>query len=76
MTFVGHALLFYVAGFAGYLMNADRGNSFGVFLLIALPIVGVYFLGWWAVLTFIVGAMMGGRVFWKSVKSGRDRAED
>ena len=41
-------------------MNVDRGNGFGVFLLIALPIAGVYFLGWWAVLTFIVGAIFGG----------------
>ena len=76
MTFLGNALLFFLAGFTGYLMNADRGNSFGVFLLIALPIAGVYFLGWWALLTFIVGAIMGGRVFWESVKSGRNRTED
>lgn len=73
MTFIGNALLFYLAGFMGYLMNADRGNSLGVFLLIALPVAGVYFLGWWALLTFFVGAIFGGKVFWGSVKSGRIR---
>jgi hypothetical protein len=76
MTFLGHALLFFFAGFTAYLMNSDRGSALGVFLLIALPVAGVYFLGWWAVLTFIVGAFFGGKVFWQSVKTGRDHAED
>jgi len=40
MTFLGHALLFFFAGFRGYLMNAYRGSSFGVFLLIAAPVLG------------------------------------
>jgi len=75
MTFIGHALLFNFAGFTGYLMNADRGNSFGVFLLIALPVAGVYFLGWWALLTFFVGVIFGGKVFWKRVNSGRNGPE-
>jgi hypothetical protein len=38
VTFLGHALLFFLAGFAGYLINADRGSSFEVSLLIALPV--------------------------------------
>lgn len=76
MTFIGHALLFFFAGFAGYLFNADRGNSFGVFFLIALPVAGVYFLGWWALLTFFVGAIYGGRVFWDAVKPGRINPEE
>lgn len=76
MTFIGHAALFFFAGFTGYLLNADRGSSFGVFLLIGLPVAGVYFLGWWALLTFIVGAMFGGRVFWDAVKSGRISREE
>jgi hypothetical protein len=71
MTFIGHAVLFFFAGFTGYLFNADRRSALGIFLLIGLPVVGVYFLGWWALLTFIAGAIFGGRVFWSAVQSGR-----
>lgn len=71
MIFLGHVVLFFFAGFTGYLMNADRSNSFGIFLLIALPIAGVYFLGWWALLTAFVGLIFGGRVFWGSIASRR-----
>lgn len=42
----------FMAGFNGYLMNADRGNGFRSFSLIALPVTGVYLLRWWALLTF------------------------
>jgi hypothetical protein len=76
MTFIGNAVLFFFAGFTGYLINADRGSSLGVFLLIGLPVAGVYFLGWWALLTFIAGAIFGGRVFWSAVQSGRIGREE
>ena len=71
MHFLGHAALFFLAGFVGYLLNANRGSPLGIFLLIALPVAGVYFLGWWAILTFFVGSLFGGRVFWSAVRSGR-----
>jgi hypothetical protein len=76
MGFLGHVILFFAAGFTGYLMNADRGNSLGVFLLLALPILGVYFVGWWALLTVFVGLIFGGRVFWSSVTSRRGGPEE
>ena len=65
MTFLAYALLFFFSGFAGHLANADRGNAFGLFLTVALPVAGVYFLGWWALLAFFVGLAFGGRVFWE-----------
>lgn len=71
MTFIGNTVLFFLAGFAGFLFNADRGSSVAIFLFIGLPVVGVYFLGWWALVTFIVGAVFGGRWYWRAVQSGR-----
>jgi hypothetical protein len=59
MTFLAYALLFFFSGFAGHLANADRGNAFGLFLTVALPVAGVYFLGWWALLAFFVGLDRG-----------------
>ena len=76
MTFIGHTVLFFLAGFTGYLFNADRGSSLGIFLLIGLPVAGVYLLGWWALLTFVVGVIFGGRVFWSAVESGRINPEE
>jgi hypothetical protein len=63
MSFLGHALLVFVAGFAQYLLSVDKGNNFGVFLMLALPIIGVYFLGWWALVTYFIGLMIGAKVF-------------
>ena len=76
MTFFGHALLFFVAGFLGYLRIVSPGHAFGAFFFITLPIAGVYFLGWWALLTFIVGTIFGGLSYSESVKSARDRGKD
>lgn len=63
MTLLGYSLLFFFSGFTQYLLQVDKGNSLGLFLLLAMPIVGVYFLGWWALLTFFVGLMVGARIF-------------
>ncbi len=76
MTFIGNAVLFFLAGFTGYLLNADRGNAFGIFLLIGLPVAGVYFLGWWAFVVFLGGTIFGARVYWNAVKSGRIGREE
>lgn len=76
MTFIGHAVLFFLAGFTGILFNADRNSSLGIFLLFGLPVAGVYFLGWWALLTFIVGLFFGGAAFWKSDMTGRINREE
>ncbi len=76
MTFLGHITLFFFSGFAQYLLAADRGNQFGLFLMVGLPVAGVYFLGLWALLTCIVGAFLGARVFIESLKSGRNQMEE
>ncbi len=76
MTFIVNAVLFFLAGFTGYLLNADRGSSLGIFLLIGLPVAGIYFLGWLALLTFVFGIAFGGMVFRGAVKSGRINPEE
>ena len=69
MSLLGHAFLFFISGFAQYLLSVDRGNNFGVLLMLALPIVGVYFLGWWALLTYFAGLLMGAKVFVTALRS-------
>lgn len=63
MTLLGHGTLLFFSGFAQYLLQVDKGNNFGLFLMLALPIGGVYFLGWWALITVFVGVLIGARVF-------------
>jgi hypothetical protein len=69
MRFLENALLFFLAGFSGYLVNADWGNIVGIFLSIALPVAGVYLLGWWALFTYFAGIAFGGMIFWRSEAS-------
>ncbi len=76
MIVLGHALVFFFAAFTGFLMKHDRESLLGIALMIGVSVAGVYFLGWWAVLTFIVGAIYGAKVFGESLKGGRDRAKD
>jgi hypothetical protein len=76
MAFFGYAVLFFLSGFAQYLLTVDRGNQFGLFLMIALPVAGVYFLGWWALLICIGGAYFGARVFFASIKANRGGLEE
>jgi hypothetical protein len=71
MTFLGYFLVFFISGFAGYLLNADRGSTLGTLLMIGLPVLGVYFLGWWTLLAWAVGLVFGGRVYWEAVSKGR-----
>ena len=76
MTFLGHVILFFASGFFVYLMIAVGDHYFSGLLLIALPILGVYLLDWWAVSTFIVGSILGGFIFRESIESARNRSED
>lgn len=71
MTFIGYAVFFFLAGFIGYMFHADRRNLIGLLLLIALPVIGVYFFGWWALLTFAVGTFSGSNIYKKSLAAGR-----
>lgn len=63
MIVLGNALLLISASFAQFLISADKGNNFGVFLMFALPIVGIYFLGWWALVSYFIGLLVGAKVF-------------
>lgn len=47
-------------------MYAKSANSY-------LSVVAVYFLGWWALLTYIVGAYFGVKVFFDSIKSDKNQ---
>jgi len=66
---LGHAIIFFAANFTGFMINADRRNPVGVFLLLAVPIAGVYFVGWWSLLTSLVGLVFGGYIFWGSKRN-------
>lgn len=75
LDWVGHALLFFLSGCTYWLMRAGR-NNIGSILTIALPVVGVYFLGWWALMTFFIGMFYAARLFSKAVQSGRNPFEN
>jgi len=69
---IGHAILFFLAGFAqfNYALNKGPGSAI---LFLSVVAAGVYFLGLWALLTFVVGAMVGGRLAFEQMK--KDAAE-
>lgn len=71
LEWLGHAALFFLSGFTYWLMRAGRHNL-GTILTIALPVAGVYLLGWWSLLTFIIGVLFAAQVFAKAVHVGKD----
>ena len=71
IDWIGHAVLFFLSGFTYWLMQAGRHNI-GTVLTIALPVAGVYFVGWWALLTFVAGILFAARVFVRAVHAGKD----
>lgn len=70
---IGHIIVFFAANFTGFLVNADRRNPIAAILLLAVPIAGVYFVGWWALLTSLVGLVFGGYIFWNTSASNHRR---
>lgn len=56
---IGHAVLFFLAGFVQFNVRLNP-SGFSNLLFLATPIVGIYFLGWWALLTFVLGGIVGG----------------
>lgn len=71
LDWVGHTLLFLGSGFTYWVMQAGRHNI-GTVLTITLPIVGVYFLGWWALLTFFLGIFYAARIYTKAIQAGKN----
>jgi len=61
MILVGHIVLFILAALAGYLLNTDRGEKYGLLLLAGSAIAGIYFVNWWSLLTILAGAILGSR---------------
>lgn len=61
MSIIGNVVLFFLAGFAQFNYMENKGG-FAAVLFLSVLIGGVYFLGWWAILTFVVGAMIGSKV--------------
>jgi hypothetical protein len=62
--YILHGLLFFFAAFAQYWIEMSGRQSNGaVFLLLALPVLGVYFLSWWSLLTYISGLFLGAKFF-------------
>ena len=58
---IGHVVLFFLAGFAQFYFARNKGGLSAIIFL-AVVVGGVYFLGWWALLTFLVGAVVGGKL--------------
>lgn len=51
--------LFIVYAIAHYLITINRRDLFATILVIALPFVGLYYLGWMSLLYCLAGAYLG-----------------
>jgi hypothetical protein len=57
-------LLFLLTSFSFYWLEmTGKQSSLALFLLLSLPILGVFFLGWWALLTYFSGMFLGAKFF-------------
>jgi hypothetical protein len=56
LGFIG---LFLVYAVAHYLITVDRRDLFATILVIVLPFVGLYYLGWMALLYCLAAAYLG-----------------
>ena len=61
----------FFAGFTYWLMRAGWHNL-GTILTIALLVVSVYFLGWWALLTFLFGLIYAARMYVRAIRAGKN----
>jgi hypothetical protein len=63
MELLPHILLLALAAFAAYGHLTERHSHSLSVLVIILPTFGVYWLGAWALLTYLIGYFVGGSVF-------------
>ena len=57
---IGHVIVFIAIGGSSYGISIfGKDSNWPFALLILTPIVGVYFLGWWALLTCFLGFVSG-----------------
>jgi len=75
MEFIGFILLFFLSAFSTYAVKGTyvqgQINPIAIILFFAVLIGGIYFLGWWAILVFLVGCSVGHAAFVHAVNSGR-----
>ncbi|WP_019140468.1 hypothetical protein [Noviherbaspirillum massiliense] len=63
MDVLEHSVLFVLAGFAAFGHLTERRSNILTLLVLVLPSFGVYWLGPWALLTYVVGYVMGMGLF-------------
>lgn len=71
---IGHVILFFVASFAQFNYALNKGPGSAILFLTTVA-AGVYFLGWWALLTLVVGGMVGGRLAIEQTKKNTEEHE-
>jgi hypothetical protein len=61
MEIIGHVIVFLLASFQQYMWRSRGGKNsgFSALLIIVIAVGGVSFLGWWALLTMMIGMMIG-----------------
>jgi hypothetical protein len=63
MKYLGHLVLFVLAAFAAYGHLVEKRSRALSLLVLMLPSFGVYWLGPWALVVFIVGYLLGAQMF-------------
>jgi len=66
MFLIGYFVLFFFAGFAGFLRNVPEYITLSLFLMLALLVGGVYLFGWWAILVVFSGMFVGAVAYQKN----------
>jgi len=59
MIFIGHIVVFILAGFCMFYYRSMGMNGTLLIMEIALISGAVYFLGWWALASFFAGMVLG-----------------
>jgi len=62
MILLGYGLLFFFSALSIFFMYTGKGKISGVIsalLFFILPVAGVYYLSWWALLAYLVGLCVG-----------------
>lgn len=67
MWWIGNVLALLAGSWAQFFISATRGTPVGFWLTpifgLIVPAVLVYFFGWWMLLSFFFGCLIGGRAF-------------
>ena len=68
MIILGFLLLFFLSSFSAFYLQSERTFASVVVFFITL-ISGIYFLGWWALLPWLIGLPVGGFVLLSANKN-------